>query len=80
MRPVATNRNALWSELLEYLSRIVAHLGNNNRAEEDINFRMADFASFAMLLGSVRGQAGVVRVILEKLDSVRSDMLLSDDP
>jgi hypothetical protein len=77
---IATNRDALWSELLSYLSHIVAYLGNDKLAEEYVRFRMADFASFAMLVGSVRGQTGVVRSILEKLDSVRSDMLLSEDP
>src|SRR5271156_236561 len=42
--------------------------------------RSADFASFVMILGAVRAQIPLARGILEKLDSIRTVMLLSDDP
>src|SRR4029077_27607 len=53
---------------------------NEKMAAEIVDFRMADFASFAMIVGRVGGEGEMARSILKKLDSARSDLLLSDDP
>jgi len=80
LRKIAVNRNALWSELLRHLNLIVAYRKIEKMAAENIDFRMADFASFAMVVGRVAGEGEMARSILQKLDSARSDLLLSDDP
>jgi hypothetical protein len=53
LRSIAVNRNALWSELLRHLNLIVAYRKNEKMAAEIVDFRMADFASFAMIVGRV---------------------------
>ena len=80
LQTIAANRNAVCSELLKHLNRIVAHLKNDKLAGEHIDFRMADFASFAMTVGRVGGQGELARTILGKLDSARTDLLLADEP
>jgi hypothetical protein len=80
LRKIAVNRNALWSELLRHLNLIVAYRKNDRMAAENVDFRMADFASFAMAVGRVAGQGDMARSILQKLDSARSNLLLSDEP
>jgi hypothetical protein len=77
---IAANRNVLWSELLRRLNAVVAHLRNDRIAAAQIGFRMADFARFAMAVASVGGQTEMARSVLEKLDSTRADVLLSDEP
>jgi len=80
LQTIADNRNSLWSELLRRLNQIVADLGNADGPDEQVEFRMADFARFALTVGRVDGNEEIARAILKKLDSTSSELLLSDEP
>jgi hypothetical protein len=80
LQTIADNRNSIWSELLRRLNQIVADLKNAHVADEQVDFRMADFARFALTVGRVDGNEETVRSILTKLDSTSSKLLLSDEP
>lgn len=80
LQTIAANRNSLWSELLWHLNRIVAHLKSDKLAPEQVAFRMADFASFALTAARVGGRQKMAQTILRKLDAARSDLLLADEP
>jgi len=80
LQAIAANRHALWTELLRFLNRIVAYRNNDKLAAENLPFRMADFASFAITVGWVHDQGQLARSILTKLDSARTGMLLADEP
>lgn len=80
LQTIAANRNALWSELLHNLNHTAGYLKKDNLAAEQVAFRMADFASFALTVARERGQEEKARTILQKLDSARTDILLADEP
>jgi hypothetical protein len=80
LQAIADNRNKLWGELLSRLNRIVAGLRSVEAASDEIEFRMADFASFALTLGRIDGSEEAARSILTKLDSTSAELLLSDEP
>jgi hypothetical protein len=79
LQTIADNRNSLWSELLRRLNQIVTDLGNADGSDEQVDFRMADFARFALAVGRVDGNEEAARSTLTKLDSTSSELLLSDE-
>ena len=77
---IAKSRNLLWTELLRDLNRIVAHLKETEGEVLDGRFRMADFASFAMKVAQAQGHEEKARIIFEKMESRRTEMLLAEEP
>jgi hypothetical protein len=80
LQTIAANRNGLWCELLRCLNRIVGYLKGNENHAPKIEFRMADFAAFALSIARFEGREEVARSILKKMDSERTDILLADEP
>lgn len=80
LNEIATNRDLLWTELLRDLNRIVAHLRQSDGQVLEVSFRMADFASFALNVAQAQGQADKARIIFEKMESRRTEMLLAEEP
>ena len=80
LQQIAKNRNALWTELLRDLNRIVAALKESEGEAGDFAFRMADFANFAMTMARVEGHEAEARQVLEKMDTRRSEALLAEEP
>lgn len=76
---VARHRNKLWSELLDELQAIVRHL-RESRDQTTVRFRMADFASFALQVGTLWGCRDVVNSIFAKLEEEQSELIFEDDP
>jgi hypothetical protein len=80
LNEIATNRNLLWTELLRDLNRIVAHLRQSDGQVSEGSFRMADFASFALNVAQAQGEADKARIIFQKMESRRTEMLLAEEP
>lgn len=77
---IARHRNQLWTELLWKLNRIVATLNESRGERVELSCRMADFASFAVKVARAEGHEETALCILDKMDSRRADMLLSEEP
>jgi hypothetical protein len=77
---IARNRNALWTELLCTLNRIVKHLRNRQSEARQVTFRMADFANVALSVAETQGYEAEARAVFQKLEAGRSDLLLADEP
>jgi hypothetical protein len=80
LQRVAKHRNFLWTELLRGLNKIVAALEQRRGEVLQVRFRMADFASFALIAASAEGQEERAQRILEKMETRRTDMLLAEEP
>jgi hypothetical protein len=76
---VAQRRNALWSELLNELNAIVRYLREHPEPVR-VTFRMADFAAFALKVGTLWGCREVVVEAFAKLESTQADLALEKDP
>lgn len=76
---VAQHRDELWSELMDELQAIVRHL-RESRDQSTVRFRMADFASFALQVGTLWGCRDVVNSIFAKLEEEQSELIFEDDP
>lgn len=76
---VAQARNAMWSELLDELNLIVRHLRKNPK-RVPVKFRMADFASFALQVGTLWNCHEEVAGIFAKLENAQADLVFHDDP
>ena len=77
---IRTYRNGLYSELLRELNQIVAFLRKHGHAVGTVNFRMADFATFAIILGRLRGEEAKVQRILRSMEHQQTEMLLQGEP
>lgn len=77
---IANNRDLLWTELLRDLNRIVAHLRQTDGQVLEGSFRMADFASFAINVAKTQDQEDKARIIFERMESRRTEMLLAEEP
>ena len=80
LQQITRNRNALWTELLRDLNRIVAALVESDGEAGDFAFRMADFARFALIAARVEGHEAEARQVLEKMDARRAEALLAEEP
>jgi hypothetical protein len=76
---VAEHRNAIWSEFLDELNKIVRHLRQSTERVR-VRFRMADFASFALQAGMVWGCRAKVEQALGKLEHAQADLVFEDEP
>jgi hypothetical protein len=79
LNAVAQRRNALWSELLDELNAIVRYLKEHPEPVQ-VRFRMADFASFALKVGTLWGCHEEVEKALAKLEAAQSGCVLAGDP
>jgi hypothetical protein len=80
LQNIADNRDVLWTELLRYLNSVVAYFKTHAHQEDEISFRMADFASFALTVARMEGQEELATRIFRKMDASRADMLLASEP
>jgi hypothetical protein len=76
---ISAHRDALWTEYLNDLNRIVAGLREHETAANTTH-RLADFATFALSVGRVLQREDEVSAILDKLRKHQSDFLLEDEP
>jgi len=79
LNAVAQRRNALWSELLDELNAIVRYLKEHPEPIQ-VRFRMADFASFALKVGTLWGCREEIENALAKLEASQSGCALEADP
>jgi hypothetical protein len=76
---IAQHRNAIWSELLDQLNAIVGCL-RQAKDPEPVSFRMADFASFALRVGSLWSRREEVEQAFRKLEEAQAELVFEDDP
>jgi hypothetical protein len=76
---VDVHRNAMWSELLDDLNRVVRHL-QEHPGSEPVQFRMADFASLALKIADAWDCRAEVEQGLRKLEGAQAELVLQDDP
>jgi hypothetical protein len=79
MNAVGERRNELWSELLDELNMIVRYLKRNPKPVA-VQFRMADFATFALKVAALWGRRPEVKQAFEKLEEAQSDLAVSEEP
>lgn len=77
---IKRKRNQLWTELLRDLNKVVQFVRENKYETGPTAFRMADFASFALVVGRVQGNEARALGILKKLERRRTQMLLASEP
>jgi hypothetical protein len=76
---IVKNRNVMWSELLDELNAVVRYLQRTPKPIR-IQFRMADFASFALKVAATWGCRKEVAAIFSKLEQAQADLVLEDEP
>jgi hypothetical protein len=76
---IEKNRNVMWSELLDMLNEIVRQLRQPAESSR-LQFRMADFASFALRVATTWGCRKEVETIFAKLEQAQADLVFEDDP
>jgi hypothetical protein len=79
LNAVGERRDALWSELLDELNMIVRHLKRNPKPVA-VQFRMADFASFALKVAGLWGRRREIEQAFEKLEEAQSNLAVSEEP
>jgi hypothetical protein len=77
---VATNRDAIMSEVILKLQKIVQALRAEHGVDDSSAFRMADFADFAMKVGRQDGWGEKLKRIFAKLGHEQSEFTLEGDP
>ncbi len=76
---VIENRDALMSEVVYELQKVIRALQNAQGAPEAREFRMGDFADFALKIAAAEGREDEVRDALRKLAREQSAFALEDD-
>ncbi|MGA8012897.1 MAG: hypothetical protein WB949_10765 [Candidatus Acidiferrales bacterium] len=76
---IEKNRNVMWSELLDMLNAIVGQLRQPAEPSR-VQFRMADFASFALRVATSWGCRKEVAAIFTKLEQAQADLVFEDEP
>jgi hypothetical protein len=79
LEEIAVKRNSLWTELLRGLNKLLS-VTPPKAFRARTNFRMADFAGFALAVARAEGVEGKAARILECLEGRRSEMLLGQEP
>ncbi len=75
-----SQRNLIWSELLENLNVIVATLKEDNEEKFTTNHRMADFAELGYRIASGQGFGEDFKNALKKTQEEQDIFLLEDEP
>jgi len=76
---IVKNRNVMWSELLDELNAVVRYL-RRTPIPIRVQFRMADFASFALKVATIWGCRKEVETIFAKLEQAQADLVFEDEP
>jgi hypothetical protein len=79
LEAVAQHRNALWSELLDELNRVVRHLRDSTEPVR-VHFRMADFAAFALRVATIWGCRPEIEQVFAKLKHAQAELVFEDEP
>jgi hypothetical protein len=77
---VAGHREDCWRELLGLLQEVTVALKETVHYHPSVNFRMADFATFAVKVAKSANLEPVVERLLHKLSKSQSTFALHDDP
>jgi hypothetical protein len=78
---IELRRDALMTEVVYTLQKIVAALHEQRNERRLTQFRMADFADFAIKIGPVLGvEQRQVEEILRKVADVQQEFTIQDDP
>jgi hypothetical protein len=77
---VRKNRDLIMSEVIRHLQEVVQALRDYKDTEDDVTFRMADFAEFALTVAKHAKFYDQVKIIFEKLTLEQSYFTLEDDP
>jgi hypothetical protein len=75
-----THRNKIMTETVHYLKDVVRFLKLEAGNDYSSEFRMADFADFALKIGRHTGLENQLRDIFQKLTMEQSSFTLEDDP
>lgn len=78
MAEIEESRDALWSELLDYVNRIIRNIAMHGLSTENVKLRMADFAAFLQLTADMDGLSypTMEKFILRK----QSEIFQANDP
>lgn len=76
---ILSNRNNLWSELLDDLNLIVKAL-KEDKENFVSGFRLADWADLGWRIAKTQGAGDNFIKLLEKMDMAQSEFLLEDNP
>jgi hypothetical protein len=79
LEAVAQRRNALWSELLDELNRVVRHLRDSTEPLR-VRFRMADFAAFALRVATIWGCRPEIEQVFAKLERAQAELVFEEEP
>jgi hypothetical protein len=79
LEAVALHRNAMWSELLDELNRVVRHLRDSGEPVR-VRFRMADFAAFALRVATIWGCRPEIEQVLAKLERAQAELVFEEEP
>jgi hypothetical protein len=77
---VISNRNNIMGEVLAHLKEIVQALGDYGGLDDSIEFRMADFAQFALTLAHYANIEKELRAIFKKLSAEQINYANEYDP
>ncbi len=80
LNEVNKNRDEIMTEIVNYLQEIVRALKKENETDYSGNFRMADFADFALKVACYGCVEIHVRNVLDKLSNEQSYFALEDNP
>jgi hypothetical protein len=80
LEEIAKHRNSLWTELLRDLNKLLHVTPTGGFWTKGTNFRMADFAGFALAVARAEGDESKATRILSRLEECRSEVLLHDEP
>jgi len=77
---IIVNRNAILTELVFQLQQVLRALEEQNEAEYQSHFRMADFASFSLKIASYVGKQDQMADILERLSVKQEEFAAEGEP
>ncbi len=74
------SRNLLWTQLLQRLNEIVGFFGTKGHDNKQVNFRMADIASFGLSLAESEGKRQMAVEIFARMEQRQTEQLLDNEP
>jgi hypothetical protein len=80
LREVLKDRDVIMSEVALHLQEVVCALRDYENNEDNVAFRMADFAEFALAVASYAKVYDQVKITFKKLSLEQSYFTLEDDP
>ena len=77
---LTAQRNALMTELVGRLQRVLAALAKNKDKTYPTNFRMADFAQFVLKVADADGRLAEAQAMFDRLAAEQLAFIVQDDP